>query len=802
VKDNERQKRILDICDKLLDVRGEEQSRLLDKECAGDTVLLADVKAMLSRIDDAEQHSTDPTIDRDPLDLLRTSARRFQVGDTIDKFQLLEQIGSGGMGAVFRATRADASSEQQVAIKVLHAQILTPELRLRFDIERDILARLRHPFIAGLIEGGTTANGTPYLAMELVDGVSIDGFCDENQLTINERIDLIANVANALQHAHQNLIVHRDIKPSNVLVTPDGIPKLVDFGIAKLVDSEQGSRPSHGATTYFGRQALTPDFASPEQLLEGKVSTASDTYSLGILATLLLTGRKPYDVDFSSPRAVVAAFDLTKTWRASGLLSQIRNKAELEAIAAARRISPARIKKRFQGDLDTVLAKATHTEVERRYPTAEAFAKDLKNHRRGLPVNARTDSLTYRTWSLIRMNRLAFSVVGATLVALSVGLAAALWQARIANERFSDLHQFARVVLEDIYDSVVELPGSTPTRQLIAKEAQHYLDRLAQDDISDDELLADLSLAYRRIADVQGRPSSANLGETAKSLENYNKAQQIAEQIDNETTSMTRARAQIYRRKGELLAWQGNVEEAIAVLQDSRAMLQELFDLAPTEKARVDLAYNIINLGDRAGHPSYQNIGDTKLATKLYEEAIQLLDPAAAVSKDRELLRSYSVALERGGTMALGSENLASAASYFERSRDIRQQLAKDHPEHMNIQRDAGIAIEQIAKVQLRQNDTAGAIVNFKAALDVYLSLSRIDPGDASAKRTVAIGRENLGDALLAHSDQNAAAEQYRSASGLLKELMANDPTAPRLISKLAAVETKLEKLKKDEQKI
>ena len=807
VKENERQKRILDICDQVLEAPADEQTQLLRKECAGDPALLAEVSAMLQRIDDTEQSATEQTLNRDPLNFLRSSINQLRPGDTIDTFVLLEQIGSGGMGAVYSAARTDSNSAQKVAIKVLNAQIVTPELRMRFDIERDILARLRHPFIAGLIDGGTTRDGTPYLAMELVDGVRIDEFCDQNQLRINERIELIANVAHALQHAHQNLIVHRDIKPSNVLVTPDGIPKLVDFGIAKLVESEPatsvtaGSTTNPGATTYFGRQALTPDFASPEQLLEGTISTASDTYSLGILATLLLTGKRPYELNFSSPKAVVAAFDQTRTWRASSLLSQMGNKEELQAIATARKTTPAKIQKRFQGDLDTVLAKATHTDVERRYATAEAFAQDLQNHSRGRPVNARADSLAYRTWSLIRMNRLAFSVVGTTLAALSIGLSVALWQARIANERFTDLHKFSRVVLGDIYDSVVELPGSTPTRQLIAEEAQHYLDKLASDDIQDEALLADLSLAYRRIADVQGRPSSANLGDSAKALENYNKAQEVAEKITNETPSMTRARAQIYRRKGELLAWQGKVEEAIAVLQDSRIMLEKLYERAPNNKARVDLAYNIINLGDRVGHPYYQSLGNTELATDFYDEAIDLLAPAIA-TEDRELLRSYSVALERGGTMALETDNLDAAASYFDRSRDIRQQLAKNHPEHMNIQRDAGIAIEQIAKVQLKQNNPTAAIANFEAALEVYLRLSGIDPGDASATRTVAIGRENLGDALLANNNREAALVEYQRAQQLLKELMKSDPTAPRLIDKLESVETKLAEITAPESSV
>lgn len=797
-----RDKQILEICELALEADRTERAAVLQTHCEGDEDLIQGVEAMLRLIDETDTHSSNQTHSRDPLNLIASGSNSIHVGDEIGDFLLEERIGTGGMGAVFRAVRTNAKSAQQVAIKVLNAQIITAELRLRFDIERDILSRLRHPYIAGLIDGGTTSNGIPYLAMELVEGQPIDEFCDTNRLRVADRIALLEKVAHALQHAHQNLIVHRDIKPSNILVTKDGIPKLVDFGIAKLVASQLDSTESdsadqalspHGATTYFGNQALTPDFASPEQFLEGKVSTASDQYSLGILATVLLTGRRPYEVDFTSPRAVFENFSTTSTWRASGLISQSRSQPDLIAIAQSRRTTPAKIKKRFQGDLDTVLAKATHIEPERRYPSMAALAQDFANHRQRKPVIARGDSIAYRTWSLVRTNKLAFSVVGATLVALAVGLTAALWQAQIARDRFTDLHQFSGVVLGDIYNSVAELPGSTPTRQLIAQEAQHYLDKLAGENLSDEALLADLSLAYRRIADVQGRPNSANLGQSEKALENYVKALQIAEQITNETPSMRRARAQVYRRRGELMAWQGKLEAGIDELRRSRLMLKELHEAEPeSDVARVDYAYNLISLGDRFGHPYYQNIGDPVNARNYYSQAIQTLSEAAEKSSDEELRRAYSVSLERAGTMSLQANELSLAQDYFEQSRTIRVQLAKDHPRHMNIQRDAGIAMEQIAKVRMRQNDIKGAINDFEQALAVYVQLSRIDPSDASAARTVAIGRENLGDALTQDNQIAAAQTQFAQAEGLFKALLEQDPNAPRLAERLSGIQAKI----------
>ncbi|MFK7915487.1 MAG: protein kinase [Pseudomonadales bacterium] len=801
---NSHAKRVFEICELVLAAAPGKRGELLRDQCGDDAALLARVKAMLARIDDAEQQESAQPETSDPFGLLGNRANPVKAGDRIDDFVLLEHIGSGGMGAVFRAERAHSSNAQQVAIKVLNAQIVTPELRLRFNIERDILSRLRHPYIAGLIDGGTIATGAPYLAMELVDGVPIDVFCDNNRLRVVERLALLEKVAQALQHAHQSLVVHRDIKPSNILVTADGIPKLVDFGIAKLVSQDPdtvvsngpSNAPQHDATTYFGRQALTPDFASPEQLLEGKVSTASDTYSLGILATMLLTGRRPYELDISSPKSVLATLEATRSWRASGIISQVRSQEDLTAIAHSRRTTPAKMKRRFRGDLDTVLAKATHPDAERRYASMAAFGQDIANHRLGKPVVARGDSLGYRTWALIRSNRLAFSVVTATMVALSVGLAAALWQAEIANNRFHDLHQFSSVVIGEVYNSVADLPGSITTRRLIAQEAQHYLDKLASQELDDVALLADLSLAYSRIADVQGRPSSANLGQSALALENYAKAQIFAERITNETTAMRRARAQIYRRKGDLLAWQGQVDAAIVELQRSRKMLQALHQLDPwNTTARVDYAYNLINLGDRAGHPSFQNIGDPDAASEYYAQAVELLQSVAKSSTERELLRCLSVALERLGTMWLGKEDLVAAQSRFEASRDIRLRLVADHPEHMNIRRDAGIAIEQIAKVRQRRGDYSGAIADFEGALEAYLSLYALDPDDVSAKRTVAIGRQNLGSALAQDGDVAAARQQLSVAESLFLELLANDPQAPSLTEKLGDVQDQLANL-------
>ena len=228
-------------------------------------------------------------------------------------------------------------------------------------------------------------------------------------------------------------------------------------------------------------------------------------------------------------------------------------------------------------------------------------------------------------------------------------------------------------------------------------------------------------------------------------------------------------------------------------MRRSKDILQGLFQASPEdERARVDLAYNLINLGDRAGHPTFTNLGNKQEASEMYDQAIELLANAASTSTNRELLRSYSVALERAGTMDLTANKLEAAQLHFEHSNTIRAKLADEHPEHLNIQRDAGIAIEQLAKVQLKRGDLGSAIANFEAALDVYLRLAKIDPGDASAARTVAVGRTNLGDALHVANRRRDAITQYQVAQESLNRLLAGDPGAPRLIKKLRDLKVKL----------
>ncbi len=781
---DDRQLQIFELCEAALELAPEDRDAWLAQQCHDESALMADVQTLLARAE------------RDDDVLSSNVLANVRPGDQIGPYTLEDVCGRGGMGTVYRARRVEAEFTQSVALKVLRAEIVTQALRQRFDLERRALARLSHAYIASLIDGGTTEQGLPWLVMEYVDGLPIDQYCNTNRLSVSARLALLEKVAMAVQHAHQNLVIHRDLKPSNVLVTADGVPKLVDFGIAKLVEPPQQSdaaRAVEGVTTLFGQRALTPDFASPEQILDGRVSTASDIYSLGVLAMLVLTGRKPYELDTKTPRSLLKSLGRVTVPRASELLTRDIGDADINTLARERSTSPARLRRLFRGDADAIMGMALHSDPDSRYVSADAFRQDLHRYRLGQPVVARNASIFTRALAQVRSHKLFYSVLAATVAALSVGLVVALWQARIAQQRFADLHGFSRIVLGDVYDSIVDLPGSTKARSEITRAAQHYLDKLVGSDMTlarrhlDDELMTDLALAYRRLGEVQGDPTKANLGESALALENFRRALAIAEQVHDESPQAKSSRALIHRSIADVLSWQGEREEALEQLNTAQQLLTERLDQEPDNvKARIDLAYNHVKIGDLLGHPSFVNLGQTQAAAGMYERGMTLFEGMDDLTTDRGLARSYGVLLERAGTMAMVHKDTTRALALYRRSGDVRSALAARYADHTDIQRDAGIAIEKIADVLQRQGDLSAAIAKYREALAIYRRLADVDKSNANAQRTLAIGLENLAEALVVDQRQTLALERYSQAVVIREQLVLKDPTSHRLRDELA----------------
>ncbi len=407
-----RWQRVRDLFAAAVELPAEARGAFLDDACGDDPALRAEVQALLAA--DSREHSLldAGAAEAGFADLLPADAplEDTVVGKRIGPWRIVRPIGTGGMGAVYLAERDDGEFRQTAALKLIRRGMNSAEILARFRAERQILARLDHPGIARLLDGGISAEGRPWFTMEYVDGAPIDRYCDEHALDLEDRLGLFADVCDAVRYAQRNLVVHRDLKPGNILVTPDGTVKLLDFGIAKLLDpTDAGLSTSSAGVTRTGSRPMTPGYAAPEQVRGQPVTTATDVYALGVILYELLTGQRPYSPSDDTPAALE------------------------KAILESHPTRPGLVKKRIPADLDNICLMALRKEPERRYSSAEQLLADLQNFRAGRPVLARPDTVGYRAAKFVRRNRVAVAASGAALVAI-VALVA-YYTTQLARER-------------------------------------------------------------------------------------------------------------------------------------------------------------------------------------------------------------------------------------------------------------------------------------------------------------------------------------------------------------------------------
>jgi serine/threonine protein kinase len=494
------------------------RASFVTEACADDTVVCREVESMLA----FSASKLDACVEE--LSGAREPVADAVAGERIGAYELVREIGRGGMGAVYLARRADHEYNKEVAIKLLKRGTDTDEVLRRFRAEREILARLEHPNIARLLDGGTTQDGLPYFVMEYVPGARITDFCFANNLSIHERIQLFLKVCAALQLAHQNLIVHRDIKPANILVTPDGEPKLLDFGIAKLLDPTDDPID----ITVAERQRLTPAYASPEQVRGEPITTVSDVYALGALLYELLAGQGPHRFSRAHPSP-------------TELLDVV---AEQEPARPSSVAADSHKRHRLRGDLDRILLKALRKDPAERYRGVGSFAEDLRRYLDGLPVRARPATLSYRAGKFLRRNKsgvaiaavLAIGAIAGSVMMLVSARNAEL-QARRAQRHFEDVRQLANSFLFEFHNAIATLPGATAARQLVVNRALEYLDKLSREARGDTALQIELAEAYLRVGDVQGKPYTANLGDSEGAVRSYSKAAEIVEPLASDRAS-------------------------------------------------------------------------------------------------------------------------------------------------------------------------------------------------------------------------------------------------------------------------
>ena len=506
-------------------------------------------------------------------------------GTRFERYRIERRIGQGGMGDVYEAVR-DNDFHKRVALKIVRHGLDSELARERFQQERQTLAVLEHPYIARLLDGGEAANGCPYLVLEFVDGEPIDQYCTGHSR--DEVLTLFLKVCEAVEYAHRNLVVHRDLKPANILVTSEGEPKLLDFGIAKLLD------PGAAVTQTLAR-TLTPQYASPEQVRGQAITTASDVYSLGVVLYQLLTGRKPYTVETTSDFS-------------------------LERVICEEPPAPPQL----DDELDDILMMALRKEPERRYASAAELARDIARYRDNEPVSAAPDSTAYRVRKYVVRHWIGLASTTVAVLALCIGAGVATYQAYIAKQRFNQVQKLATSFLFDFHDQIVNVAGTTKARALVVKTAMEYLGDLSRTAGSDPELQGQLAQAYSRVADAQGAPGMANLGDRAGAEANYKHAADLYEQLLKRYPAYT---TDAVLNAVKLINFYLNDSR----VNDAQSVFDHAFVLAnPLKKDNSTVALRTLSALYSAGGSLQAALGNYDLNVKYLHQSLEYLDRWAA----------------------------------------------------------------------------------------------------------------------------------------------------------------------------
>jgi serine/threonine protein kinase/tetratricopeptide (TPR) repeat protein len=748
------------------------RSAYLDEACADDPGLRAQVEKLLASHDGGGEFLEAPAVV--DLGVVEATERETAqpVGKRIGPYQITREIGHGGMGTVYLAVRADDQYKKQVAIKLVNRGMDTEIILRRFTMERQILANLEHPNIARLLEGGSTPDGLPYFVMEYIEGEPINEYCDARRFSTAERLELFREVCGALQYAHQNLVVHRDIKPSNILVTADGVPKLLDFGIAKLLSP--GWSDDTGEATASMVRLMTPQYASPEQLRGLAITTASDVYSLGVVLYELLSGRHPYRLLSRRPEEVIEVILHEEPEKPSLAATQEREDAETRQ-ASNRPPNP----KFLRGDLDNIVLKALRKEPQRRYVSVQEFAEDIRRHLEGLPVTATPDTLSYRAGKFLQRHKAGVVAATAMVVTLFTATGITAWQARVARRerdnaehRFNQVRKLAHSVLFDYHDDIAMLPGSTPVRQKMVKDVLEYLDNLAAESTGNRGLQAELATAYQKVGDVQGNPFMANLGNQDGALESYRKAFTIRESLAAQNSGDSPARFELARSyesigdilwaKGESANSQTSYRTALGIY-DELAKTKQLSDTASLERVYNRIGQTQEQTGNLdAALESYQ--AEMKAAETLIEG-----DP-----KNLKYRRALSISYAKIGDVYWEKHDYRQAAENYQNAVPILQKISAEST-NQNALRNLGLIYARVALVEMEAANYSKAIAAGIQAIAIQRDIAAADPNNIQIHFDLADTLANLGEAYGRMGDMASATKQFQESLSIAKESLAKN---------------------------
>ena len=612
--------RIEAIFNEAIEAEASARTELIAERCAGNAEMMAEVHQLIAASEQEEQTAQSLRDKRSSAPEALPPRRR------VGPYELDLLLGRGGMGAVYLAHRADGQFQQKVAIKLIDLPLATDLFRERFRQERQILASLQHPYIARLLDGGVTDAGDLYLAMEFVDGVPIHKYCQQRGLTVAQRLELFLKVCQAVQFAHQNLVVHRDLKPDIIFVAEDGTPRLLDFGTAKLMSPSLGDPGSD--LTRQGFNSFTPQYASPEQVLGNPITTASDTYSLGVLLYRLLTGGLPYELK-----------ELTTAEMVRVICEEPPHRASSEE-TSGRRLDP---------DLAAILNKALRKEPGDRYVTAEQLAADIQAFLGGRPVGARRGTIRYRLLKLARRNWIVLTASALLAITLVAGVGGIVWQARIANEqrrkaeaRSADLRQLSNSLLSELDDAIQQLPGSTGAQKLLVTRVLEHLDRMEKDAQGDPVSELDLADAYTRLGNLQGNPYDQNLGDTDGAIRSMDKAIALAAPLSAASPGdmgALRALATARESRSEILFGTGRTGDAIESMRAALPAFDKLIEPRTVPPALIgEVAAVYGTYGDELGQPGTASLADPEAAVAAYRHTMDL--DRRALSIDPAFLRA------------------------------------------------------------------------------------------------------------------------------------------------------------------
>jgi serine/threonine protein kinase len=725
----------------------ENRAEILRKTCGDDLALLEEVESLLAASDEPEN-----VIEKNALnfDSFTNSNGKNYAGRDFGHYKIIREIGHGGMGAVFLAERADGEFNQQVALKIVRQTIVSNETEQHFRRERQILASLNHPNIGKLLDGGVSEMGEPFLAMEFVEGKTLLEFAEN--LPVEEKLRLFLKVCAAVAFAHRNLVVHRDLKPSNILVNESGEPKLLDFGLAKILD-ENLSNENQTATVF---RAFTPAYAAPEQLCGNPVTTVSDIYSLGVVLYELLSGEKPFHFEGKSIEEIIKTIRGTEPRSPSG-----SRKSKFQNL-------------KFHGDLDKIVLMALRKEPERRYKSVEAFSDDIERYLKGLPVQARPNTFKYRAAKFFQRNKMAVFAAGIVILALLSGLTIALWQANLARKerdraekRFNDVRKLSGSLLFEITPRIERLPGSTGAREILVKRALEYLDNLARESQTDPALQSELASAYEKVGDLQGNPQKPNLSDFAGAVSSYEKANQIRQNLPptNENLSLL---AKNFIQMSAVRYVQNDVHGSLENSAEALRIYENL--TANSDSSELKIAFIEAQIDNAQ---IYADNNQYKTAIPLFR---RVLDSLAKTDQTAQESRRLTVKARSLFANALSWDgNQTEAENEISKAVADSESLAETYPNDVNIRQQLWRTYALTSSIYEGFNNRLALDFAGKT-LKLAEKALESDDADTQAKQNLAKAFSRFGICLVLENKLPEALASLKKAEEILDELIENEP--------------------------